>query len=104
MHNTKKIAIALMVGAMAIGFSAFKNVAKKTQLSTFRYYSTSGTVGDTNPADYVYQDNGTDLCTSSSKECSAEWTTTNAPSPGQTPTQAGSPTYAGNTSLGTYNP
>jgi hypothetical protein len=104
MTNIKKTALSLLVGAMAIGFSAFINAPKKSQLTTARYYNTSGIVGDTNPAHFVYQDNGTDLCITSAKECSAEWTTNNAPAPGQTPAQAGSPNYAGNTSLGTYTP
>ena len=102
MKNFKKIALGLMVGALAISFSAFTNAHKTTLSSTHRYYSITGTLNDTNPADFVYESNP-DLCSSSTtKECSAEWSTTNAPTPGQTPTQAGSPSYVGSTNLGIY--
>jgi len=102
MKKFQKIALGLMVGAMAIGFSAFTNAQKKSASLIYRYYSTTGAVNDTNPADFVYESNP-DLCsTSTTKECSAEWSTTNAPTAGQTPSQAGSPTYVGSTSLGIY--
>ena len=105
MHNTKKVAIALLVGAMAIGFSAFKNAPKKSMNTTARYYSTSGIVGDLNPAHFVYDGGATDDCVSNpSDECTAEWSTTNAPVLGETPTQAGSPSYIGNPSSGDYVP
>ena len=54
MKNFKKIALGLLVGAMAISFSAFTNAHKTTLSSTHRYYSITGTLNDTNPADFVY--------------------------------------------------
>jgi len=104
MKKFQKLALGLMVGAMAIGFSAFTNARPhKNGLSQTNYFfSTSGTVGDTNPAHYVYDENGT--CSQSSKQCQAEWTTTNAPIQGDSPSASGSPVYAGNALSGTYVP
>jgi len=107
MKNLQKLAVALLVGIMAIGFSAFKGIDKKaTNLA--RYYNTSGIVGDTNPANFIYLDEDDDLCGGSpSTECSAQWITTNAPSLNQTPSDAGSPvrsTASGSSHPGAYNP
>src|ERR1035437_10127487 len=101
MTNFKKIALGLMVGAMAISFSAFINAPKKSLSTTARYYNISGAIGSKNPANFVYEDNGTDLCiVNATHECSAEWSTTNAPVAGQSPTNAGSPSYVGSTTSG----
>ncbi len=104
MKNFKQIALGLMVGATVISFSAFTNAHSRLS-STNRYYNTVGTLNDTNAADFVYIDGAEDDCThSTSKECSAEWTTTNMPTSGQTPTQAGSPAIVPNSgSLGVYS-
>jgi hypothetical protein len=104
MKNLHKLVLGLMVGAMAISFSAFTNAHSRLS-STNRYYNTVGTLNDTNPADFVYIDGAEDDCThSTTKECSAEWTTTNMPTSGQTPTQAGSPAIvSGSGSLGAYS-
>jgi hypothetical protein len=56
-----------------------------------------------NPSHYEFIDGGTSDCSTSTKQCSAEWTTSNAPSAGQTPTQAGSPSYAGSAEAGTFS-
>ncbi|RCH54677.1 hypothetical protein DJ568_12725 [Mucilaginibacter hurinus] len=48
MKNFKKIAFGLMVGALAIGFSAFTNV--KTTLATDWYAPISNTLSPTSPA------------------------------------------------------
>ncbi len=42
MKNFKKIALGLIVGALAIGFSAFTNIKTKTNLSE-RYWTNDGT-------------------------------------------------------------
>lgn len=106
MNNIKKIALGLLVGALAIGFSAFTNgpVTKHNGVATARYYNKTGIVNDMIPGDFIYRDGLEDDCNSSTtKECTAEWTTTNAPVANQSPTDAGSPSYSGNTSLGVYN-
>lgn len=107
MKNFKKIALGLLVGALAIGFSSFTNGPKahvRGHLVTYRYYNKMGTIGDETPADFIYRDGLEDDCSSSTtKECSAEWSTTNAPSVNQSPSDAGSPVYAGSSSLGIYN-
>jgi hypothetical protein len=92
MKNLKKIALGLMVGGMAIGFSAFTNAPKKSHLGTTtdRYYNNNGGVATTDPSKFIYE--GSDNCvTDPSSQCSVEWTTANAPTLGQTPSQAGSP-------------
>jgi hypothetical protein len=99
MKNFKRIALGLMVGAMAIGFSAFTPVHKATS-TTARYYNQRA---DHNPstsaADFVFIDNDVDLCSSSlTKQCSAQWSTTNAPTEGQTPVDAGSPSLVSGSS------
>jgi hypothetical protein len=69
MNNIKKIALGLLVGAMAIGFSAFTNASAKTNFAT-RYWTNNGTnyvllSGTPNPADHCGS-------TSSSAECAVE--------------------------------
>lgn len=108
MKNFKQIAMGLLVGAMAIGFSSFTNASNSkghSQSTTARYYNKFGTIGDQTPGDFIYRDGGEDLCNSSTtKECTAEWTTTNAPSVNQSPSDAGSPSYvSGSSQLGVYN-
>jgi len=50
MKNLQKIAVALLVGIMAIGFSAFKSSPKKnTKFATYYY-----TLIRTSPTTYVY--------------------------------------------------
>jgi len=92
MKNFKKIAFGLLVGALAISFSAFTNAHKATS-TTARYYNQRADHNaSTNPADFVFIDNDVDLCTSSTtKQCSAQWSTDNAPVEGQTPSDAGTP-------------
>jgi len=104
MKNLHKLVLGLLVSAMAIGFSAFTNARphKKGVSQTNYYFCTSGIVGDTNPAHYVYDENGT--CTLSSKQCQALWTTNSAPVQGDSPTASGSPVYAGDAQSGTYKP
>ncbi|WP_158994165.1 hypothetical protein [Mucilaginibacter sp. L196] len=102
MKNFKKIALGLMVGAMAIGFSAFTNAKTSFGHKTLynaSYYSLDGTASHS-ASDYVYDENGS--CTSSTKICSAVWQTTIAPVQGDAP--AGSPMFENGTEPGTYKP
>jgi len=106
MKNFKKIALGLMVGALAIGFSSFTN-AKKTLArhnGTFiaTYYSNSGTPGDATASHYVYIDGESDLCdVNALKECTGSWQTTSAPVLNDPPT--GSPMYQGEVHSGVYD-
>ena len=115
MKNFKKIAFGLLVGAMAIGFSAFTsastNTAKVTRDAkgkiisvTTYFYNKDGNASDKSASNFVYSDGAGAGCNSSSNECQAEWTTTNMPTNGQSPTAAGSPHYVGNgIETGLYN-
>jgi len=77
MNNIKKVVLALLVGAMAIGFSAFVNAPEKTNFTT-RYWTNDGTnyqlltSGVPDPADH---------CSgiSSTAECAVESTDTSIP-------------------------
>jgi hypothetical protein len=105
MKNFKKIALGLMVGALAIGFSAFTN-AKKATTTMARYYNQRTDHNPSNVAtDYIFINDDVDLCTSSlTKECSAQWNTTNVPTEGQTPADAGSPSkVASSGTLGIFS-
>lgn len=84
---------------MAIGFSSFTNAHKATS-TTARYYNQRADHNaSTSPADFVFIDNDVDLCSSSTtKQCSAQWSTTNVPGEGQTPTDAGSPSLVSGSS------
>lgn len=105
MKNFKQIAFGLLVGAMAIDFSAFTSGPEKLAAGQFRFYNISGVPGDQTASNFVYR-GGTDaLCDANlSTECSAVWTVDNTPSTGQSPDDAGSPNYEGITHTGDFNP
>jgi hypothetical protein len=116
MKNFKKIAFGLLVGALAIGFSAFtngnKNPIKITKLAngkflaTARYYNIRPDhAPSVAPADFVYVNNTSNRCDESlTNQCTAQWTTSNTPTAGQSPTDAGSPAIvAGSGTLGEFN-
>jgi len=77
MKKFQKIALGLMVGAMAIGFSAFTNAQKKHNFTT-KYWTNDGTnyqvltSGVPDPADHCGG-------TSSTAECAVESTNTSIP-------------------------
>lgn len=77
MKNFQKLVLGLLVGAMAIGFSAFTNAPKKANFAT-RYWTNNGT-------NYVLLTGGlpdpADHCggTSSTAECAVESTDTSIP-------------------------
>ena len=115
MKNFKKIALGLIVGALAIGFSAFTsapgNAPKVTRDANGKitsaevyYYNIDGNKLDQSASNFVYSTDPGAGCNSSSHECQAEWQTTNMPTNGQSPTDAGSPQYKGNgIETGLYN-
>ena len=115
MKNFKQIAFGLLVGAIAISFSAFINANKSnivkinkdangkiTSVTSF-FYNKSGVSTDHNASNFVYRDATTPAsCNSSSNECQAEWSTPSMPTNGETP-PAGS-SYVGNgIETGLYN-
>ena len=118
MKNFKQIAFGLLIGTLAIGFSAFTSAYKnsitikkdangKIISATTYFYNLDGNSADQTASNFVYKDPAVDPnagCNSSSNECQAQWMTTNPPTNGQTPTAAGSPHYVGNgIETGKYN-
>ncbi|QHS55266.1 hypothetical protein GWR56_06820 [Mucilaginibacter sp. 14171R-50] len=107
MKNFKQIAFGLMVGALAIGFSAFttansssikynKDAKGKIISVSALYYNISGDPTSTDPDNFIFRDGTTPAACStlSNKECQATWTTTNTPHNNQSPTDAGSPSLS----------
>lgn len=119
MKNFKQIAFGLLVGALALGFSAFttghNNTMKITRnakgkiisvtASYFRLPPDASTSTDMNASHYVYSDGTRAGCTSgTSNICESQWSTTNAPVDGQSPNDAGSPSFVSdNPQKGIYN-
>ncbi|WP_158993862.1 hypothetical protein [Mucilaginibacter sp. L196] len=85
MKNFKKIALGLLVGALAIGFSSFTN-AKRNTTYTFAHiaHSTSNT-----KADYKYRG---DLagCDESTNICTADWSQSTVPTENSNPSPSAS--------------
>lgn len=93
MKNFQKLALGLMIGVMAIGFSAFTNANSKIVTASARYYNVTGDPLNHAASNFIYAaDNGLNCSNNPDKECSAIWNTTNAPTLGQSPVDAGSPT------------
>lgn len=95
MKNLKQIALGLMVGAMAISFSAFINAPKKNASFATRYWTNNGTnyvllSGTPDPADHCGG-------TSSTAECAVESNDTSIPSsfPISNPSHYSITTYPG---------
>jgi len=118
MKNFKQIALGLLVGGLAIGFSAFtsahnngmkikRNAQGKIISVTSSFYrlpAYASNTSDTDPSHYVYSNTSRADCNSASDICKSEWTTTNAPSNGQSPSDAGSPSYVSDDpAQGVYN-
>jgi len=118
MKNFKQVAFGLMVGALAISFSAFTtahnsgmkiNRNAKGQIinvtnSYYRLPAFASASTDLNPDHYEYQNGPLSGCNSSSDICHSQWTTTNAPSVGESPSGAGSPAFVSDDSAqGIYN-
>jgi hypothetical protein len=77
MKNFKQIALGLMVGAMAIGFSAFTNAKRDVKIIT--YYKTIPTTPASDPTSYKFY-NG-DRCLPSGVLCTAQWDIGSNPTP-----------------------
>ncbi len=107
MKNFKQIAFGLLLSALVIGFSAFTNAPqkiRKNDQANYRFYNRSGAIGNQSASNFVYDGGMENLCsTNPNAECTAVWTTSNTPSIGQSPTDAGSPSYVGDTSVGEYS-
>jgi len=118
MKNFKQIAFGLMIGALAISFSAFTSVHNRNMkinrnskgqiinVTTY-FFNKDGNPLDKAASNFIYKDPSVDPdagCTSGSVECDAQWMTSSAPTNGQSPTDAGSPSYVGNgQEIGPYN-
>jgi len=119
MKNFKQIAFGLLVGAMALSFSAFTTShnsgmkihrdAKGKILSVtntfFRLPADASTSSDNNADHYVFSSGSHAGCTSgTSNICSSEWETTNVPTNGQSPDDAGAiQRVSDNPAQGIYN-
>lgn len=118
MKNFKQIAFGLMVGALAIGFSAFttKNSAGmkirrdangkvlSVVASYYRLPAFASNVSDTDPSHYKFSTSPRAGCNAASDICSTEWQTDNAPTNGQSPVAAGSPVFSSDDAgQGIYN-
>jgi hypothetical protein len=86
MKNVKQIALGLMVGAMAIGFSSFTNskpVHKKGQFANYVFVHPAANANDAK-AQYIY-DSTPGSCTNSSNSCKATWSQSAIPAEGDNP-------------------
>lgn len=82
MNNLKKLALGLLVGAIAIGFSAFKS-SEKAKFAQEVFYNISGTQSNI-ASNYVYRPDG-DCSPASLKVCSATWNYTGTLTEGANP-------------------
>jgi hypothetical protein len=84
MKNLKQIALGLMVGALAIGFSAFTN-SKATKAGFGSYTFVHPVHSSSNlRTDYIFRADPDD-CTQSVNNCKAVWTQSTAPAEGANP-------------------
>lgn len=109
MNKIKRMIVGFAAVALIIGGSAFKSSEKKLAPGQFRFYNISGTLNSTNPANFVYQDNSSTLCTTDpDQECTALWTvdlpgSALAPNPGDKPNDFSSYDYDGEVTIGESN-
>jgi hypothetical protein len=84
MKNFKQIALGLMIGAMAIGFSAFTNAkSNKARFGSYTFVHITHSASNLR-TDYIFR--GTpDDCVASANNCKAVWTQTAVPSEGDNP-------------------
>ncbi|MDT3401052.1 hypothetical protein [Mucilaginibacter terrae] len=118
MKNFKQIALGLLVGTMAIGFSSFTN-SKNTSVihkdvdgkiisvtsKYFRLPAFASNTQDTDPSHYVFSNAlDADCNTGTNNICSSQWTTDVAPTNGQSPDDVGTPMLSSdNSQRGIYN-
>jgi len=119
MKKFKQVAFGLMVGALAISFSAFTNAHNSSMkinrdakghiinvtTSYYRIPLDASTSTDMNADHYEFEDGVHSACESGTNDiCTSQWTTTSAPSAGQSPNNAGSPSFVSdNPEKGVYN-
>jgi hypothetical protein len=119
MKNFKKIAFGLMVGALALGFSAFTTAHKSNMVvkrdangkvlsvtaTYFRLPANASTSTDMTASHYVFSDGALADCTTGTNNiCKSDWSTSAAPVDGQSPANAGSPSFVSDQSQkGIYN-
>lgn len=86
MKNFKKTALGLIVGAMAIGISAFTNAHTNKSKAGFSSYLFVHSAHSTSNlrTDYVYTSNPND-CTASTDNCKSLWSQSSAPAEGANP-------------------
>lgn len=82
MNNLKKLALGLLVSAMAIGFSAFKT-SEKAKFAQEVFYNISGAPNNI-ASNYVYRPDGA-CALNTLKKCSATWNYTGTLSEGDNP-------------------
>lgn len=84
MKNLKQIALGLMVGALAIGFSAFTNSkATKAGFGSYTFVHPVHSASNLR-TDYIFRADPDD-CTQSVNNCKAVWTQSTAPAEGDNP-------------------
>jgi hypothetical protein len=119
MKNFKQIAFGLVVGALALGFSAFTNAHRSGMVvkrdangkvvsvtaTYFRLPGNASTSTDMTASHYVFSDGALADCNPGTNDiCKSNWATTIAPVDGQSPVDAGSPSFVSNeTQKGIYN-
>ncbi|WP_295769300.1 hypothetical protein [uncultured Mucilaginibacter sp.] len=118
MKNFKQIALGLLVGAMAIGFSSFTNAPKSAYKVSklpngklvvtadyFRKVANAGSSVDSDPSHYIFRDNTTaaQCLDNPDNICSVTWQTDSAPSNNDEPASLGSPSLQGTAAFGDYN-
>ncbi|SEK40101.1 hypothetical protein SAMN05661044_00154 [Olivibacter domesticus] len=83
--TVSQIALGLAVVGLGATASAFTNT--EVQSNIVRYYSTTGNLTDTDPANFIYVDGTSDDCTPDmSKQCSALFDIgENSPEPNEAP-------------------
>ncbi|MEO8950030.1 MAG: hypothetical protein ABI308_16565 [Mucilaginibacter sp.] len=115
MKNFKHIALGLLAGALAIGFSAFtaaphngiKMIKKAngqlaSSASYFRLPAFASTSPDNDPSHYAFSNSGN--CNVNSNICSSTWTTDNPPvNKGDSPADLGNPERDSDSGNGTYD-
>ena len=108
MKNFKKIAFGFVVGAIAIGFSAFTNAKKHFAAGDYAFYNTSGVIHDSNPANYVFRSASSSAsCLSQGTVCQETWNigaSTPTPADGTLLSTYSTKIYKADVVTGTYNP
>jgi hypothetical protein len=102
MKNFKQIAFGLMVGAMAIAFSAFTTGPSKSKngLANYVFTHPAHSNSDTK-VDYIYESDPNGCSQSTTNICTAQWSQSTAPTNGQQPSTSATE-VSGSQSLGNY--